>query len=93
MPKEKKYNIVKAIRVNEDLLVKKPPNQNFSTWIKDMIQAWNEADSDIFKQAFKELYSIFDEFSKKPTLEKATELFRAADLQLIDQAKEALISE
>ena len=94
MPKtEKKYDKIKAIRVNDEILEKCPKTKKFSTWIKELILNQSGTDDDVFKRGFEELYSIFDEFSKNPTLAKANALFLSADLEIIDKAKEVLIVE
>ncbi len=94
MPKvEKKYDILKAVRVNEEILDRVPQNKKFSTFVKELILERSGESDEIFKEAFQELYSIFEEFSKNPTLDKAAELFNSANLEIIDKAKEALVVE
>jgi len=87
------FDKIKAIRVNDEILAKCPKTKKFSTWVKELILKEVNGKNEIFKRGFQELYTIFDEFSKNPSIKKANELFLAADLAVIDKAKEALTFE
>jgi hypothetical protein len=73
------------MKLSEEQFNKIPRGQDFSEWIRGLIDH-----SDLFREAFKELNSIFEKFSESPTTENAIQLFSNANLKLIDEAREKL---
>lgn len=86
MPKiEPKFPVRKSLKLSEDQYSKMPPNRDFSEWIRELIDH-----EGLFKEAFQEVYSIFEKFAESPTSETAIELFSTANLEVIDKAREVL---
>jgi len=83
MPREKIYTKLKAIKLTPSQALRWDP-KGVKQFLDGMV------DDNIFKNAFRELYQIFNEFSKNPTRESAVQLFTSANLNIIDKAKEML---